>query len=49
MTITIARPDAGVDDLLEACIGCATSGRTESLEIHGERVDAAGKKITQGM
>jgi hypothetical protein len=34
---------------LEAFIGCAASGRTEPFDIHRERVDAAGKKIAQGI
>jgi hypothetical protein len=38
-----------LDDPLEAFIGCAASGRTEPFDIHRERVDAAGKKIAQGI
>ena len=40
---------ARLDDPLEAFIGCAASGRTEPFDIHRERVDAAGKKIAQGI
>jgi hypothetical protein len=40
---------ARLDDPLEAFIGCAASGRTEPFGIHRERVDAAGKKIAQGI
>lgn len=40
---------ARLDDPLEAFIGCAASGRTEPFDIHLERVDAAGKKIAQGI
>lgn len=40
---------ARLDDPMEAFIGCAASGRTEPLDIHRERVDAAGKKIAQGI
>jgi hypothetical protein len=40
---------ARLDDPLEAFIGCAASGRTEPFDIHRERVDAAEKKVAQGI
>jgi hypothetical protein len=40
---------ARLDDPLEAFIGCGASGRTEPLDIHRERADAATAKIAHGI